>query len=332
MPFTKDFRTPAQLTAAARAAFRAFIEGYLVNGLLPIDAVYDLDFTYGNVDGELPAAATYRAWNTESGVGEMPAGSGKQGKLPAISQRHPVDEYLKLTLYNQNQAIGQAFEDRAIRAAQALAARVILAAYEAVTTGKVTIVENKLNFEVAFGRTSTLTANASTPWSTIATASPVGDLEALRSIYGPLGRVIVSEQAATYLQQNTEIIKLALERGTDLPGRVSWDDVRSVFSSFRLGNLIVNEETVKNTSGADVSTIAADKVLLIPASGSVGSTKVGIAAESVNAENGIAEQERPGLFSGAMHRSDPEGFNVLVSGVVLPVLTSPDRTAVLDAF
>jgi hypothetical protein len=331
MTFTKDFRTPAQLTAAARAAFRAFIEGYLVAGLLPLDVVYDLDFTYGNVEGALPAAATYRAWNTESDVGEMPSGSSKQGALPPISQRHPVDEYLKLTLFGQNNAIGQAFEDRAIRSAQALAARVVLAAYEGITSGKVTITEGKLNFTVEFGRNGALSANAATPWSSVATANPIADLEGLRSVYGPLGRVILSEQSATYLQRNTQLIKTALGRGTDLPDRISWADVQTVFSDFRLGVPRVNEELVTNTSGVLVPTIAADKVLIVPA-GQVGTTKVGIAAESVNPENGIAQAERPGLFAGAMHRSDPEGYNVLVSGVVLPVVTAPDRTAVLDAF
>lgn len=332
MGFTKDFKTPAQLTAAARAAFRAFIQGYMVAGLLPVTAVYDLDFTYGNVGGELPAAATYRAFNTESSVGEIPAGSSKQGKLPPISQRHPVDEYLKLSLFHQNDAIGQAFEDRAIRSAQALAARVILAAYEGVTTGSVTIQEGKLSFTVQFGRKPALTGNASIAWSTTATATPVADLEAFRNIYGALGRVVLSQQAATYLQQNVDLIKLALGRGTDLPSRVSWEDVRTVFTDFRIGQPIVNEETVTNTAGTVVSTITADKVLLVPASGPVGTTKVGIAAESINAENGIAEKERPGLFSGAMHDSDPEGYNVLVSGIVLPVVTAPDRTGVLDAF
>ncbi|GAA2577356.1 major capsid protein [Microbacterium binotii] len=331
MTFTKDFRTPAQLTAAARAAFRAFIEKYLVAGLLPYDAVYDLDFTYGNVEGALPAAATYRAFNTESGVGELPAGSSKQGRLPAISQRHDVDEYLKLTLFNQNAAIGEAFEKRAIRSAQALAARVVLAAYEGITTGSVTIAENGMSFVVNFGRKGALTATAATAWSSVATAKPVEDLEGFRNIYGPLGRVILSQQSATYLQQNVDLIKLALGRGTDLPSRVSWEDVRSVFTDFRIGVPSVNEELVTNTSGVLVPTIAADKVLIVP-NGQVGTTKVGIAAESINQENGIAEAERPGLFSGAMHRSDPEGYHVLVSGIVLPVVTSPDQTGVIDAF
>lgn len=333
MAYSKNFRTPAQLTAVARAAFRVFIENYLVSGLLPIESVYDIDFTYGDVTGALPAAATYRAYGAESGVGEMPAGSSKRGALPPISQRHPVDEYLKLTLYGQNDAIGAAFDARAERSAQAVAARVILAAYEAITAGAVTINENGQNFTVAFGRKSTLTANAATPWSTIATADPISDLEALRAIYGrPMGRVVVSNQAATYLQQNVNLIKTVLGRGTDLPGRISFADVQSVFSDFRLGQIVVNEELVTNKAGAVVSPVAADKVLILPAGGQVGTTKVGIAAQSIDSENGINGSERAGLFAGALQTHDAEVFNVLVSGIVLPVLTDPDATAVIDAF
>lgn len=333
MAYSTNFRTPAQLTATARAAFRLFIEGYIAAGLLPLESVYDLDFTYGDVTGALPAAASYRTFGSESEVGEMPAGSSKKGSLPPISQRHPVDEYLKLKLYNQPDAIGDAFEKRAERAAQAVAARVILAAYEAITTGVVTVQERGQNFQVIFGRKAGLNPNAGVPWSTIATSDPVSDLESLRAVFGrPMGRVLVSDQAAMYLQQSTAIIKQALGRGTDLPSRVSFADVQSVFSDFRLGQLVVNEELVTNKAGAVVPTIAADKVVVLPAAGSVGTTKVGIAPQSIDADNGIAESERAGLFSGALQSHDAEVFNVLVSGIVLPVLTDPDGIATLDAF
>lgn len=334
MPFTQDFRTPAQLTAAARAAFREFFERYLVSALLPIEPVYDLEFTYGAVEGPDPAAAVYRAFNTPSKPGEIPAGEVKVGKIPPISQNHPVDEYLKLSLYGQNDAIGDAFEQRAIRSARAVAARVILGAYEALATGAITINENGTNYSIAYGRAAGLTANASTAWSTVASADPIADLENFRNnVYKrPIGRVLVSNQVATYLQQNTQVKQQVLGRGSDLTNRVSWEDVRAVFRDWRLGELEVMDELVRNQSGSEVSPVAADKVLILPAGGAVGTTKVGIAAESINAENGIAESERPGLFAGAMHSSDPEGYKVLVSGIVIPALTEPDATGCIDAY
>lgn len=333
MAFSKNFRTPAQLTGVARAAFRAFCEQYMVSDLLPLATVRDINFTYGDVAAALPAAAVYRAYDSESDVGEIPGTSSKSGKLPPISQRHPVGEYQQLKLYGDTEGIGQAFEERAIRSAQAIAARVILAAYEAVQSGSVTISENGLNFAVNYGRTAGLTANASTVWSTTATADPITDLENLRAVYKrPIGRVVVSRQAMNYLQANTNIIKLVLGRGSDLVPRVSVADVQSVFSDYDLGQLIVNEETVTNKAGSVAPVIAADKVLILPAGGSVGSTKVGIPVEAIEEENGIPSAERAGLFSGALARHDSGGFNVLVSSIVLPVLDNPDATATLDAY
>lgn len=333
MAFSKNFRTPAQLTGVARAAFRAFVEQYQVSNLLPIEAYRGLDFTYGDVAGALPAAAVYRAFDTESSVGEIPAGSSKSGKLPPISQRHPVGEYQQLKMYGDNDGIGEAFEQRAIRSAQAIGARVILAAYQALATGSVSIVENGMNFSVNYGRTAGLTANAATAWSTIATADPITDLETLRAIYKrPIGRVVLSRQAMNYLQTNTNIIKLVLGRGSDLVPRVSVADVQSVFSDYDLGQIVVNEETVTDTSGSVGAVVAADKVLILPAGGSVGSTKVGIPVEAIEDDNGIASSERAGLFAGALARHDSGGYNVLVSGIVLPVLDNPDATATLDAY
>lgn len=333
MPFTTNYRTPAQLTGVARAAFRAFIEGYQASGLLPIQSVYDINFTYGDVAGALPAAATYRSYDTESTVGELPTTSSKSGKLPPISIRGRVGEYQALRMYGQDDAIGGEFERWAERLAQSVAARVILAQYEALASATVTINERNLNFTVNFGRTSGLTANAGTAWSTVATADPITDLETLRNVYKrPIGRVVLSRQAMTYLQQNTIIKQIVLGRGSDLTSRVSVEDVRAVFRDWDLGEIVINEETVTNTAGSVVPVLAADKVLILPAGGAVGNTKVGVTAESIEDENGIVGAERAGLFSGAIAASDATGYNVLVSGIILPVLSNPDATAVLDAY
>lgn len=332
MPFTKNFRTPAQLTAAARAAFRAHVENYVTAGLLPTRANYTLDFSFGVGESVLPAAASFRSYSTESEVGTIVGGETKQGKLPPISIRTPVDEYQQLFMYNQQDGIGQAFEDRAIRNATAVGSRVVLAQAEAIQDGKVTINERNLTFSVDFGRKAGLTANASTPWSTTATATPIADLEALRAVLNKsLDRVIVSQQTATYLQSNVDLIKTALGRGTDLPSRISWADVQAVFRDWQLGEVEINAQKVVNRSGVEVPLFAADKVIVLAGS-SVGSTELGVTAESLQSDNGISQGEAAGLFSGASQQDDPAGYNVLVSAIALPVAQATNDTASLDAF
>jgi hypothetical protein len=332
MAFTKNFRTPAQLTAAARAAFRAHVEKYVTAGLLPSQANYTLDFKFGVGQSALPAAASFRSYATESEVGTLEGGETRQGKLPPISIRTPVDEFQQLFMYNQQDGIGQAFEKRAIRNATAVGSRVVLAQAEAIQDGKVTIAERNLSFSVDFGRKSALTATAGTAWSTVATATPIADMEALRAVLGKsIVRNIISQQTATYLQTNADLIKTALGRGTDLPSRISWADVQTVFRDWQLGELEINTEKVVNRAGTEVPVFANDKVVVLTGS-QVGTTELGVTAESLRADNGIAQSEAAGLFSGASEQDDPSGYNVLVSAIALPIATATNDTASLDVF
>lgn len=332
MAFTKNFRTPAQLTAVARAAYRAHVEKYSTAALLPSQANYTLDFTFGASDDVLPAAASFRSYSTESEVGTLAGGSTRQGKLPPISIRTPVDEFQQLFMYNQQDGIGDAFEKRAIRNAQAVGSRIVLAQAEAIQDGKVTIAERQLTFEVNFARKAALTATAGTSWATVATATPLADLEAMRNVLGKrIVKSIVSQQAATYLQTNVDLIKTALGRGSDLPNRISWADVQAVFRDFNVGELEINTETVVNRLGVEVPVYATDKVVVL-AGTQVGSTELGVTAESLRADNGISQREAPGLFSGAKEEDDPSGYNVLVSAIALPVARATNNTASLDVF
>jgi len=334
MGYTKNFRTPVQLTGAARAAFRSLLGGYMTNALLPVNPTYDINFDFGVTEAALPPAASFRSFNSESDVGSIDNAERRAGKLPPISRRLHVDEYTQLSLYNAGQEqIGQKFEDYAIRIAQAIALRFVLAQAQALQTGAVTIAERELSFTVDFARKAGNSATASVPWSTVATADPLTDLEGLRAAFGKaFGRVVISRQAMGYLQSNVNVIKLSLGRGTDLPSRISVEDVQAVFRDFQLGQIVVNEEVVTNSSGVEVPLFAADKVLILPSSGAVGRTDVGVTAPSTRTDTGIAQTQRPGLFSGALESDDPSGYDVLVEAIGLPILTNANATAVLDAF
>lgn len=331
MSFTKNFRTPAQLTGTARGAFRAFVEQYTTDGLLPLAQNFTLDFQFNVGSAALPPAASFRSFNTESMVGQVGQGAVQSGKLPPISIRLHVDEYQQLKMYGQNDAIGAKFDEYAVNLAQAIGARIVLAQAEAVAAGKVTIAERGLNFEVDFGRAAGLTASpAGAAWSSTSTAVPLTDLEALRAVFDKsVDRIILSRQAMTYLQSNVDLIKIALQRGSDLPSRISQEDVRAVIRDYGFGEIEINEQKVTNASGVQVPLFAADKVVFISGD-EVGRTDLGVTAESIEHENGISTA--PGLFAGAMSQSDPSGYNVLVSAIALPVVTSTNNTAVLDAY
>lgn len=332
MAFTKNFRTPTQLTGVARGAFRAQVEQYVTSGLLPAQADFTLDFTFQAGAAGLPPAAQYRSFSTESMVNTVDVGQTVSGKLPPISIRIPVDEFQQLSMYGNAAAIGAKFDEYAERNAQAIANRVVLAQAQAIETGKVTISDRGLTFDINFQRKAGLTANAGTVWSTTATSTPLADLETLRAVFGKsVDRIIVSRQAMTYLQANVDLIKISVGRGSDLPSRISVADVQSVLSDFGFGSVEVNEQKVVGIAGAEVPLFTADKVILVNGS-TVGTTNLGVTAEAIRSENGIGAAQQPGLFAGAKEEDDPSGYNVFTSAIVLPVLSSPNNTAVLDAY
>jgi hypothetical protein len=339
MTFTKNHRTPVQLTAVARAAFRAVMEQYRLAGFLPVRANYTLNFNFDVNQTSLPQAASYRSFNTESDVGTTEGTQSRQGKLPPISRRLHVDEYTELSLMGQTDAIGALFEDYARRIAAQIAARVVLAIGEAVETGKVTLNERGLSATIDYGRKAGHTAvAASGAWSGGA-STPLDDLEAARQVYGrTVGVTWISPEIMAALATNADLIKTALRRGTDLPTRISQADVRSVLAEWGYGNVVVNDDRVIDQSGAEKRVISSDKLLFLPSEGggllgtggALGTTDLGVTAESISQDVGISENERPGLFSGAMPSHDPEGYDVLDSAIVLPILSNADATFALD--
>jgi hypothetical protein len=329
MPFTKNHRTPVQLTGVARGAFDAEFGRFLVAGLLPAKENFTLDYSFKTGSAPLPPAAKFRSFNAESMVNTLGTGTEAKGSLPPTSIRMHVDEYTQLKLMGQDDAIGQKFEDYAVANAQSIAFRIVLAAAQAIQTGKVTLAERGLALDIDFGRKAGLSANAATTWATVATATPMADLDALRAVLGKrVSSTIISRTTLGYLQRNVDLMKLILGKGSDLPSRVSAEAVMSFLSSEGYGQIIVDEDVVPDTTGAEVPVFAANKVILVSGS-QVGSTEIGVTTESIESENGIGMSDAPGLFSGAIASSDPSGYDVYVAGILLPTLTAANNTAVL---
>lgn len=328
MAFSKNHRTPAQLTAFARAAFRLHVESFETAAMLPLEASPTLTYSVNIGQSVLPAAASYRSFSTESEVGTLEGGQTADGKLPPISIRTPVDEHQQLVLMNMDDAIGEAFEKRARRNAQAVGSRFVLGQVEALVSGKVTIQERGLSVVVDFGRKAAQTGTAPTLWNA-AGADPISDLDGMRAVMGKgISSIVMPRAILALLQTNEEIIKLVVQRGDNLPTRVSETDVRSLLREWGYGEVRVNEQTIVNRAGVEQPLFPTDRISMLSGS-QFGSTLTGITAESLSQDNGISRAEAAGVFSGATHTHDPEGYNVLVSAIGLPVLQAPDNTASL---
>lgn len=332
MTYSPTPRTAVQLTAQARAAAQVASTGFGLALYLPDNPNYSLSFNFNVNQVALNDAASYRSFNTEADFGRTGGSESRSGKLPPISRKYRVDELEQLTLYGQADAIAALLEKHARALGASIAARLEFARGEAIEKGIVTIDERGLQFTIDYGRKASHTIVAGTAFSA-AGATPVDTLDVAKAIYQDTngtapGVTLISPEVLANLQKNADLMKMALGRGSDLPSRISVDDVLSTLASFGYGNVRVFDEAI---GGQRV--INARKVLFLPATGGVmldggplGTTDWGIPAEAINDDYGIPTSDRPGIFAGSFTQEDPEGTNVLASAIALPVVTNADAS------
>jgi len=339
MAFDKQYKTPSALSGVARGAFSGVYGASIVSTYLPAVANPKLTYDFDVNSVALTQAARFRSWNTESDQTISHGRESRAGKLAPISRRYNVDEYQHLQMFGGD--LGAEFEKKAQQIAAEIAMRFVLAGAEAIETGKVTIEERDLSFELDYGRKPELTDTASTVWSNPA-ADVIGDLEALRDAYGENpGTIIVPQAVIAALSKNTGIIKFAVQRGTDLPNQVSYDDVRRVLANFNFVYPTTNDERLIDPAGNERALFSDDKVLFLPqtsglasavatasGSGPLGNLSLGITSEAMEPENGLGRVA--GVVSGAYKTEDPNGFDVLVSAIGIPAVTAANRTASLE--
>jgi hypothetical protein len=341
MPYSTAYRTAAQLTAEARAAASISATNFLLPQWLPNRANPGLTFNFDVNVLNLPDAATFRAYDAEAPFGSVPGGLNRSGQLPPISRKLPVKEYDQLLLQNQPDAIGAKFDSYARRLGLGAEARMELARGQAIETGTVTINENKLQFTVNYGRKSAHTVTAATLLSTL-TAPALTYLQAWKTTYvatnlAPWGVAMMSTATLQLLQQNQSLISAAVGRGsTDLPTIISVDQVQAIFNAYGFGRIVVNDQQV-NVAGTPQRIISSNKIIFLPdpaqasifidgESGVLGGTDWGVPSEIISGKYGVTTGDGPGLFAGAFDKSDPERYDILVSGIGLPVLEGADAT------
>ncbi|MFD5599927.1 major capsid protein [Leucobacter sp. NPDC058333] len=336
MAFTKSHRTAAQLTGIAQGTIDGVFGASIVSTFLPQKENQGLTFDFNVGNTSLPEAARFRSYNTQSDVGSFEGSESRQGKLPPISRRLHVDEFAQITQIGGD--LGPVFEAYARRIAAQIATRFVWGGAEAIESGKLTIDERGLKFTIDYGRKAGLTATAPTLWSNPA-ADVIGDLEALRAVYGSSpGSILIPELVLQHLTRNEGIIELAT-RGLGSPTRISLDDVLSTLRSFGFDGLFTNRERFVDHTGTERTLFSTNKVIFLPAAeqtalgqaagvGPLGTTDFGVTGESLVPENGLGGQ--PGAAAGALSSDDPVGFDVLVAAIGLPILQNANATASLQ--
>jgi hypothetical protein len=342
MGINLDHATAVELTGAARAAADAFDAQMPLAGYLPARENTTLSYSF-DATGNTPVdVASFRSFDTEAPYGQLGPRITKEGKLPPISRKLPVSEYTELQFINNLSALVDKLGDYAAKLGVSIAARLEIARVEAVLTGGLTLAENGITAMINYGRDASLTVPglaAAAQWDQ-STATPVDNLIAWRELVRlaskgglPTG-LMLSNRVMTALMGNPQIISYALGRSSDLPSKVSQDQVREVLRGYAGITTVTVADEVYSRYNFGRTVFPTDQIALLPPAGGLviggdgplGTTDFGVPAEALQPSYGIGESERAGIFAGAFDRSDPEGLDVLVSAIALPLLQRANTT------
>lgn len=342
MLLNADYIEPVELTGYVREAQLNLPDNqFQLARWLPNRAIDDLEYRFTRGGEGLIEAATFRAYDAESPIGHRPGLTRVSGELPPISRKIRLGEYDRLRLRQADDNIREGILTDAERMTRAVSARMELARGDALVNGSITISENGVVATVTFGRTSGHTVSAATPWSTIATATPLADMLSWQQTYittngvAP-GAMVMSTTVLTYMLRNAEIRALV---GSTLgsPSRVSQAALRGILDDHGLPPWYIVDEQI-NVNGSATRPIPVDKFLFLPApvdpdafdGTELGAALWGTTAESLDPRYGLAEGERPGIVAGAYSTEDPIAIWTKAAGIGLPVLANPDLSFTAD--
>lgn len=337
MLLSTDYIAPAELTGYVRAALADLeVNRFTLARFLPSQSIDDLMYRFTRGGEGLAEAATFRAYDAESPIGSRPGVTRVTGELPPISRKIRLGEYERLRQRKADQQIRNAILDDATRMTRAVAARVELARGEALYSGKIVLNENGVTATVDFGRSSSHTVAPSTLW-TNANATPVTDLMSWRDTYvasngSAPGRILTSRRVLALMMRNGEMRNLVFPGATQ-PNIVTETAVNQVLEAFGLPPVEVYDAQV-SVNGTATRVIPDDRLLLLPAPGSLdgdqlGATLWGTTAESLEPDFGV-EGDEPGIVAGAYSTKDPVAVWTKAAGIALPVLANPNLTFCAD--
>lgn len=342
MFLTTDYITPQELTGYARAALQDLTANqFSLARWLPNSPIDDLQYRFTRGGEGLVDAATFRAYDAESPIAARPGITRVTGELPPISRKIRLGEYDRLRQRRADQAIRNAILDDTVRMVRAVAARLELARGEALYKGKLELSENGIIAEVDFGRAGGHTVSAGTPWSTVASATPIEDMMSWAQTYADANGVapavaLTSTQVIGYLLRSTEIRGLLASNGVT-PSIATRSGMNAVLEAYGLPPIEAYDAKV-NVNGSATRVIPADRFLFLPPPGDpnspddtdLGATLLGTTAESLEPEFGIADGDQPGIVAGSYSEKDPVALWTKAATIGLPVLANPDLTFVAD--
>jgi hypothetical protein len=330
------------LTAFARAV--PIDQNYILNQLLPDR--YD-NVLEARVTGEVTVttrAAKARAWDAPPLPGRRDGFTVTSVKLPAVSQMLSRGELDRLQIERLNTG-GQA--TAALEAAlfsdtqnnvQSILARVELMRGDLLQDGKVTLPELG-GIEADFGVPGTHIVSAGTPWTTIASATPLADIRAWNKVYRTsngfgFGGMIMTEDILYALLQNQGIRDFWTAAAATRPSVVTIDQLNQTLAANRLPPVLYTYDAQTLVDDVATSILPTDKVIFVPPAGiELGYTQWGMSATALELVGaGVQIDPSPAGMVAVVDKDvrPPYRETSYVDATVMPVLSRPKGLFVAD--
>lgn len=340
-----DFVDPVVLTGFVRNV--PYPYQLMLNQVLPDRQIGDVEAAIDQVY-RTNRAAMFRAWDTETPIGQRDKFERRKITMPPLGQKTPIGEQERLMLErvrtggdNRDGYIQAIYDDAEINT-RAIYNRMELARGDVLVDGKFTLSgENGLFIEADYGVDPSHLVTAGTLWSDHANATPLTDLKTWVDLYldetgERPGRFLTSTKVVNNLLLSGEIRDL-FNRGTTLtggpnlltPGQLSQVLQAYGFPAFE------TYDTKIDVNGTGTRVIPEDRLLMLPADpGSLGFTAWGVTAEALELATGqnpgLLFTDLPGLVGVVMKEGDPLRVWTKVGAVGMPIITDPRRIVVAD--
>lgn len=309
-----DLINPADLTGYAREIAETY-DASALSVLLPSTTVDDVVFSW-DVDTLESLVAEYRAFDSETSIGDGGALERKTAELAPLGRKVRFGEYERL---RRRGAGTDSFQTAADKKAEALAKGVIdrinLLRGEALVDGGYTISENGFKQVVDFGRHDDLTVTAGTLWD--AGGDPLADLTAWVEVFAEHAGI-----APTHMIASSRVA-LAMRASITPEGAItkaSLSNLNDELAANGLPQLAVMDGRV---NGERI--IPADK-LVMGVEGLTGGTIFGTTVEADDPRYSLDGGELPGIVVGAYAEDDPATVWIRSAAIGLPILANPSMS------
>ena len=337
-----SYVSPEALTAFARAV--PVDQNFVLEQLLPNRYDNVLEARFGGETTVTTRAAKARAFDAPPLPGRRDGFTVSSVKLPAVSQMLSRGEMDRLQIERLNTG-GQA--TAALEAAifndtennvRSVNARVELMRGDLLADGKVTLAELG-GIEADYGVPGTHIVTAGTPWTTIASATPIADIRAWNKVYRAsngfsFGGMIMAEDILYALLQNQSIRDFWTPAGGTRPGVVTMDQLNQTLQAHRLPPVLMTYDAQAVVDEVATSILPADKVIFVPPTGyELGYTQWGMSATALELLNaGVQIDPSPAGMVAIVDKDvrPPYRETAYVDATVMPVLSRPKGLFVAD--